>query len=89
VESEAKSIYNGDIMAKVKMSIKQIDKQLGDIARKATGDAHQRALKTGRILIYRNGKLEHIEAGAKNIYKKKVLRVEERGLRFKIKPVAE
>jgi hypothetical protein len=58
------------------------------IARSATAAAYKRALRTGSIVVYRNGELCKIEAGGKSSVIKKLPRRSRIaiGSKFEIKP---
>lgn len=75
-------------MAKVKLTLKQTDMQVPQLAKSATGSAYKRAIRIGSVLVYRNGELRRIEAGGKNSFIKKLeprVRIA-KGSKFEIKP---
>ena len=75
-------------MAKAKLTLKQTDKQVPQLAKSATGSAYKRAIRIGSVLVYRNGELRRIEAGGKNSFIKKLeprVRIA-KGSKFEIKP---
>jgi hypothetical protein len=74
-------------MAKAKLSIKQIDDKLPELAKTATRNAHRRALRTGSFVFYRNGELRRIGAGGKSTLVEKLeprMRIK-KGTKFEIK----
>jgi hypothetical protein len=76
-------------MAKAKLTLKQTEQQLPQIARSATGSAYKRALRVGGVLVYRNGELRRIEADGENSFVRKLeprVRIL-KGSKFEIKPV--
>lgn len=80
------NVYNR-VMSKAKLSIKEIDQQLPELAKAATRNAYRRALKVGSVLVYRNGELRRVETGGKStIVKRLEPRVPiKKGTEFEIK----
>jgi hypothetical protein len=74
-------------MSKAKLSIKEIDQRLPELAKTATRNAYRRALKAGSVLVYRNGELRRVEAGGKSTMVKQLEpRVPiKKGTKFEIK----
>lgn len=73
---------------KTKSSARVTENQVPKLARSATGSAYKRAVRTGSVLVYRNGELRRIEAGGKICVVKKLeprVRIA-KGSKFKIKP---
>jgi hypothetical protein len=75
-------------MAKPKLTVKQTEEQLPEIAKTATGTAYKRALRVGSVVVYRNGELRRIAAGGRNSLVKKLEPRKRivKGSKFEIKP---
>lgn len=75
-------------MTMKKLTLEQTEKQVPDLARSATGSAYKRAIRSGSVVVYRNGELRRIEAGGKSSVVKKLEprhRIP-KGSKFEIKP---
>lgn len=75
-------------MGKVKLNLKQTEEQFPQLAQSATSSAYRRALRAGKVLIYRNGELLEVRAGGKSQLVKKLAarpRIA-KGSKFEIKP---
>jgi len=59
-------------MAIDKLTIEQTDKRLPELVRSATGSAYRRAIKSGNVVVYRNGSLINIESGTRESILKKM-----------------
>jgi len=75
-------------MPKAKLTLNQTEQQVPKLARSATSAAYRRAIRTGSVLVYRNGELQKVEAGGKyQVVKKLERRVRiSKGSTFEIKP---
>lgn len=75
-------------MTMKKLTLEQTEKQVPDLARSATGSAYKRAIRSGSVIVYRNGELRRIEAGGKSSVVKKLepRRRIPKGSKFEIKP---
>ena len=75
-------------MTMKQLTLEQTEKQVPDLARSATGSAYKRAIRSGSVVVYRNGELRRIEAGGKSCVVKKLEprhRIP-KGSKFEIKP---
>lgn len=75
-------------MAKTKLTLTQTEREVPKLARSATSAAYRRAIRSGSVVVYRNGKLQEIEAGGRSrVVKKLEPRVRiSKGSKFEIKP---
>lgn len=67
---------------------KLTDAQVPELARSATGSAYKRAIRSGSVIVYRNGELRKVEAGGKSTVVKKLeprVRIP-KGSKFEIEP---
>jgi hypothetical protein len=73
---------------KAKLTMEQIEKQLPKLAASATGSAYKRAVRSGSVVVYRDGDIRRIAAGGQDVIIKKIeprIRIA-KGSRFELEP---
>ena len=75
-------------MAKTKLTLEQTEKQVPKLAKAATASAYRRAVRSGSVVVYRNGKIRRIEPDGHSVVIKKLeprTRIA-KGSKFRLKP---
>ena len=80
-------MYNNLVMAKTKLTLEQTEKQVPKLAGSATASAYKRAVRSGSVVVYRNGEIRRIEPDGRSVVIKKMeprIRIA-KGSRFELK----
>ena len=73
---------------KAKLTLRETEEQVPKIAKSATSSAYRRALRSGSVMVYRNGEIRRINSDGDYVVVKKIeprARIP-KGSRFKLKP---
>lgn len=74
-------------MAKTKLTLEQTERQIPKLAGAATASAYKRAVRSGSVVVYRNGEIRQIEPDGSSVLIKKMeprIRVA-KGSKFELK----
>ena len=75
-------------MAKTKLTLEQTEKQVPKLAGAATQSAYRRAVRSGSVVVYRNGEIRRIEPDGDSVVIKRMeprIRIP-KGSKFELKP---